>query len=130
MLQYLFMSEATFAVRGVVFIVAQVIAVATSVASLGMLSGYLINSSYRSALRGVVVVLAAALLTDAVVLVQLRVQSPDVTFKWYFVPAILGEGAIVGLVGFVACESALRYGALVTSALAPLMLICVRGIER
>ena len=124
------MSAMSFAARGEVLIVAQAVAVAAALASLAIFGVYLNYGSWGPALRGAVVILAASLLTQAAVLVQLRVLSPDVTLKWYLVPMILGEGMIAGLVGFVAFDSALRYVVLATSALAPLMLMCLRGVEK
>jgi len=120
----------TFVALGGVLIVAQAAAVAAAVASLGIFRVYVVYGRWAPALGGAVLVLAASLLAQAAVLVHLRVSSPDITLKWFLVPMILGEGMIVGLVGFVAFHSALRYVALAASALAPLMLMSVRGIER
>ncbi len=115
---------------GIMLLVAQVIGIPSAVTALTLCGLYVTRGAAVGALRAACLITAASLLTQAVVFVQFRYMSPDVSLKWYLVPIILGEGIAVGLAGFVAFDSVLRYFTLAVSALAPAMLMCIRTVER
>ena len=113
-----------------VFLIAQAVGILAAVVGSAILGVYLGRGTWASPLRATCLILAVSLLIQATAVVQLRISSPDLSLRWYLVPAILGEGVVVGLMGFVGFDSLLRQLALVTSALAPLMLMCIRNIEK
>ena len=112
-----------------VLLLALAIGIPAAVATLAILMAHLRQGTWVCALRGSCLMVGVCLLVQAAAIAQLRIMSPDVSLKWFLVPGILAEGMILGLGGFFAFDWILRYVALATSALAPLMLMCIRNVE-